>query len=178
LKKLNSPQQKDVDETYRICQAMQESDLAFLEEYARMNPPFPDGLDRWLDRSWLCHAIGEGGSIESIAWVLSHVADVNHVSEEETNAMSAALNRGSDEVLVMRMLVDAGADIHATGCLNETILHYAAMRGRKDVVQFLLDCGADPHLKDAERGPKSSIEYARFWKHEEVAVLMENYKPT
>ncbi len=49
----------------------------------------------------------------------------------------------------VRLLLDHGADVNATGPHDKTALHYAATAGHTRVVSLLLDRGADRTLEDA-----------------------------
>lgn len=51
---------------------------------------------------------------------------------------------------------------------NRTALHFAAMKGRKDVALMLLESGADPNFHD--RNGSTPIQSAAFW-HREDSVL-------
>lgn len=44
-------------------------------------------------------------------------------------------------------LIDAGANVNAVGDLGYTPLHVSAFRNDSEMIQTLLDAGADPHLK-------------------------------
>ncbi len=43
---------------------------------------------------------------------------------------------------VVRLLLDAGADVNAKDEWNETALMFAAMSGHEDIVQLLTEAGA------------------------------------
>jgi serine/threonine-protein phosphatase 6 regulatory ankyrin repeat subunit B len=49
---------------------------------------------------------------------------------------------------MVRLLVERGANIHATGCLGRTALYYASERGHEDIVAFLLSKGAQVDITD------------------------------
>ncbi|XP_043276434.1 ankyrin repeat domain-containing protein 39-like isoform X2 [Venturia canescens] len=52
---------------------------------------------------------------------------------------------------ICKKLVQYGADVNAaTRSGIATSLHRSAMRGLDDVVQYLLKCGANPHLQDSD----------------------------
>ena len=45
--------------------------------------------------------------------------------------------------------VDAGVDVNAVTETNTTALHQAAINGYRNLVQLLLDAGADPLIRDS-----------------------------
>ena len=53
-------------------------------------------------------------------------------------------------IAVARLLVDAGADVNRQCEHGRTALHMAAAWGRLDLVKFLLEKSADPHIRDDE----------------------------
>jgi ankyrin repeat protein len=71
---------------------------------------------------------------------------------------------GADPVEVMKMILDAGADINAVNDQQNTALHLAALRGSDKVVQYLVSRGARLDLKNkqdktpAEVAPKKTAE--------------------
>ena len=51
-------------------------------------------------------------------------------------------------VKVIRLLLEAGADIHTTDANGRTPLHLAHAAGRTRIINFLINEGADENLKD------------------------------
>ena len=49
-------------------------------------------------------------------------------------------------IRVVKLLLDAGADMTIIGAWDLTVLQAAASKGREDVVKLLIDRGADPNL--------------------------------
>lgn len=76
---------------------------------------------------------------------------------------------------VVRHLIDTGADIEARGGRCEaTPLNIASFRGNADVVQLLLEHGADPEVRDADG--RSAMEWAKDRKHRDVLTILQNWK--
>ena len=50
----------------------------------------------------------------------------------------------------MRLLVRLGADLDDLSCLGRTPLHLAALAGDREMVDVLLELGADPRIEDLE----------------------------
>lgn len=55
---------------------------------------------------------------------------------------------GSGHELLVRLLLERGADLKVKDKLDRTALHWAAKGGRQAVVELLLYRGADPKVKD------------------------------
>ncbi|KAL9045455.1 MAG: hypothetical protein Q9214_001501 [Letrouitia sp. 1 TL-2023] len=53
---------------------------------------------------------------------------------------------------------------------NRTALHFAAMKGRKDVALMLLESGADPNFRD--RNGSTPIQSAAFWNREDLVLAL------
>jgi len=83
---------------------------------------------------------------------------------------SVALNHSAD---VVRLLLEAGADVNATQHGGYTPLLQAAAAGKKDLVLLLLEHGA--RLDCICDQGKSAADYARERGHEELAELLALY---
>ena len=84
----------------------------------------------------------------------------------------------------MRALLELGANPNAMCELEGygiqfrmTPLHYAARQGHKDVVQALLQSGAQAYLLGG-RGGESAADLAREAGHEEIVSLLAEAKST
>ncbi len=117
------------------------------------------------DNDLLSHA-AFNAQIGSVKWLLSKGADPKHISAKTgESALHFAISKRDDprRTEIVRVLVEAGADVNLktiagkeTGCFmrdaflkSETPLHRAAAYGDKDMIQILLNAGADPSIKDA-----------------------------
>ncbi len=106
----------------------------------------------------------------SVKTLLEKGADLHRSSALQIVAGSRGV--GPQYISMMAFLLDRGANINALYHQGSpeyfervkdkeplgTALHHAARRGRKDRVQFLLDRGADPNVRDtAGRLPVDSV---------------------
>ena len=55
-----------------------------------------------------------------------------------------------------------------------TPLHLAAMFGKVDVIQILLDAGADPYARD--HNEKDAVDIARQFNHFQIADMLQRYQ--
>lgn len=82
--------------------------------------------------------------------------------------LAAAANR----VDILAALLAAGADVNEHHRGGYTALHAAAVLGHAEAVAFLLDRGADPHVRETAYGGTPAGK-ARWRGHHEVAALIE-----
>ena len=129
----------------------------------RVDPPLAADeramLDAWLDyhRDTLalkCDGLS-GGQLRERAVPpsnLSLLGLVRHMAEVERQWFTMVLGgeqvvaderRRADDREVLRLLVDAGADIRVRGRYGDTLLHLAAARDRDDLAALLIERGAE-----------------------------------
>ena len=83
--------------------------------------------------------------------LLAAGADPNCMSARGTGCTVLGDAATEGRLPLVMMLLSVGAEMGAdTTYLARTPLHYAALRGHRDVVQVLLAAGADPTVADAE----------------------------
>lgn len=84
------------------------------------------------------------GDIEGVKTALHKGADANARADNGWFSLACAARGG--HVDIVRLLLDAGADIHARPNQNSWYaLDHAALQGHADVVVILLAAGANPH---------------------------------
>ena len=104
------------------------------------------------DTSLLLAAVGAADvlpveSARCVATLLEAGADANaSMSRKGWKPIMAAAKSGDPDVMVMRMLLDAGADHEARYPNGKTPLYCAAEWGRLGAVRVLLDAGARPEV--------------------------------
>jgi len=173
-----------VEDYDHVTLALEKGDIAFLEERAVQDPDFPQGVDGFLGRHWLTNAIGSG-NLESVEWFLNQDVDVNYQDDEGMSPLKSAIQHEHDDTVMGRehslsidivsLLLDAGADINARGILDVTPLHTAAAIGSVELVQFLLDNGADSLAMDSEYVPGYPVSYANKRNSPNVVALLKKH---
>jgi uncharacterized protein len=110
------------------------------------------------------------GRSEAAQLLLARGGEVNTPSRnaQRVNALHAALAGPSPDLA--RALVAAGADVRATQQDGVTPLHEAAHIGRVDLVQLLLEHGADPAARDGKG--RTAADFAREGGHSEVLAVL------
>ena len=101
-----------------------------------------------------------GGDAEMMRVMVEHGADHALVAKGDTTSLMAAagaargVTQGTLKKRVgkpfeaVKMMVELGADIHAIRENGQTALHAAAFAGENEVVQYLVDHGAEVEIED------------------------------
>lgn len=95
----------------------------------------------------LIHAAIGITSPDVLRLLIERGADVNYPADDGFPALVNAITHYDEparRLEVVRLLLDAGADVHRRGYNHWTPLHTAALTGDADLIEALLDAGADP----------------------------------
>ena len=126
-----------------IVTALKKNDLSLVKEWLREVPEILTETDRY-GRTILGQAI-DHGSLSAVRLILDAGADPNYTVWDGFPAVYSAVDRDhdSDQEEIIRILVAAGADIDTRGFNDWTPLHLAAVNGRTDLIELLVELGAD-----------------------------------
>ena len=75
------------------------------------------------------------------------------------------------QTAVAALLLERGVDVNAKGVFGGTGLHWAAINGHKDTVEFLVAHGADLTIRDAKFG-STPEGWAIEGQHDEIRELL------
>ncbi|HEY5934312.1 MAG TPA: sigma-70 family RNA polymerase sigma factor [Kofleriaceae bacterium] len=75
------------------------------------------------------------------------------------------------ELAIAQLLLEHGADLNAKGYFGATALHWAAHNGHREVVRWLLECGANPDGRDL-KFHSTAAGWAIENNHRELAQLI------
>jgi ankyrin repeat protein len=125
------------------------------------------------DGATALHAVAVTPQLETAMHLLARGADPmarggDHQTPLHVTAFGADR---SDEMATL--LLDAGAEIDATNKHRATALLLAAQQGNLEVIQTLLERGANPQVKSV--GGRIPVEAARAAGQEEAAKLLEDF---
>ncbi|DAZ99184.1 TPA: hypothetical protein N0F65_008217 [Lagenidium giganteum] len=90
------------------------------------------------------------GRLEVAEILVDYTNDINHADNTGSTALMRAIGaKPSRDVLVL--LMDHGAKLDARDNAGNTALHLALMEGHEDIALFLVDTGANPNAKNADK---------------------------
>lgn len=113
--------------------------------------------------------------LESILARVREIADFENVDFSDVNATGADGDTALhcvvwwNDLSAAKVLLDAGAEVNIGGDLGYTPLHLACMQGNAEMVQFLVDRGADLFALSEGDVPFTS---ARLHGHDEICDLL------
>lgn len=115
-------------------------------------------------------------SESSDSWVPTQVARPCPVREIETDPRSLCSCAASGDLAGVRLLLAYGVPVNAEVGGDGTALHWAARMGRREVVEELLEAGADVSLTNAQGYTPYAV--ARDWSpSRDVVHLLEQRCP-
>jgi ankyrin repeat protein/beta-lactamase regulating signal transducer with metallopeptidase domain len=123
-------------------------------------------FDDWKHGGWtpLYFAIWQGHS-DVAELLVAKGADVNVKDERNLMPLHLALYGWpidlAELLIVAELLIARDADVNAKGTWGQTPLHIAAGKGYTDIIRMLLDKGANPNVKENERGKTPLHEAAK-----------------
>ncbi|KAL9614039.1 MAG: hypothetical protein Q9167_001454 [Letrouitia subvulpina] len=114
----------------------------------------------WTALDW---AVENGHlSVVEVLWQARNNDPSNYLKRR--NYLKRTAGKGDLKMVVYWLKQGEGIDSHDSDD-NRTALHFAAMKGRKDVALMLLESGADPNFRD--RNGLTPIQSAAFWHQED-----------
>ena len=111
------------------------------------------------------------GQKETVDFLLKKGADVNKISNNPMKLAPLHSAVAAQQIEIVKMLIEQGANVNAQQMKGVTALHSAAHNGLKDIVQFLLENGADTQIK-MEDGTLP-IDFAKKDNFPEIITLLE-----
>ena len=156
-----------------FVKAAQNGDLNEVKRLFALNPDIINELDREHDTAIMkacrdCHAVNV------VAFLLKSDANINdreyHDLIDQTPLIIAAFNGCTD---IVRMLLDAGANIEHKNDQGENALISAVQEGHIDTVKLLLDAGADVNQSNTDGETALDLAIRLRHKKELIDLLRE-----
>lgn len=145
------------------------ADFEALEELAGCWDEFPCGMDDFIGRHWITNAI-DCGSVEVVSWMLSHGASVPIATDDGYTVLHSVIERDEDDrYRMMRVLIDAGADVNEIGIHGYAPAHLAAVRNDVEALEVLHEKGADFSLRTTVDDYATPLEEARSLRRRHAA---------
>ena len=120
----------------------------------------------------LLHFAAGAGCLEIVMLLLRLGTDPNIEGRGQHTPLYCVANECASQTgpEVVRVLVQAGADVNACGVTRATALHMAARRGHVETARALLDCGAAVNARD--RKGDTPLQRAINCRKNEVSQLL------
>lgn len=115
------------------------------------------------------------GDIDMVQVLLDNHADTE-VTETPGGGDGTALNRAIDEdnIAVVQLLVQQGANIHHKDAFDRGMLHSAAVNGREEILRILLELNRDLDVNAQDINGKTTLhDAARFGYYSTIETLLE-----
>jgi len=121
-------------------------------------------------RGTALHKAANWGYADCVKLLLEHAASPNVQDGLWRTPLMLAVMHAPQADFVIRLLIDAGCDVKATGVEQKTALHHAAERGLDNQIPILLGAGADLYAVDASRN--TALHSAALYGHARVIASL------
>jgi len=132
-----------------------------------------NGIDIDIKGEYSCtplHYACQNGNLEMIRVLLKFNANVNSKNSYSTSYPLFDAVTAIDEdnyYQILKLLIDAGADIHRVDSFGNTLLHYAVEKENLDLINLLISLGID--INKSERYDNDrALDYAYFQKNHKI----------
>ncbi len=114
------------------------------------------------------------GREETALWLMENGADLEAVAQNEQRIRPIHAAAANGNLVVLRALLQGGADVNAHQQQDFTPLHTAADRGDGEMARLFLEHGADPDARDASG--RTAADIARERGHGALAEKIEDWR--
>jgi ankyrin repeat protein len=118
------------------------------------------------------HSCVDCGNIAIVQLLIQHGVNVSPANRWGMTPLHYAVSRRHPSEEMVRLLLDAGADLSARARFYDTILHTAAMFGTTSIVELLIKRGAIPTICEAD-GSTLLHSAARHGAPRTVRIILE-----
>jgi len=117
---------------------------------------------------------------------LDWIVTATNISNESSFSLNSSYTYGGESLLhvatkkgnlsMVKLLIEAGANINIQDESGNTPLHYSAANGKKDVVKYLLENDADASIVNVKE--QKAIDYSNVKGFNEITELILKYAPS
>jgi len=101
-------------------------------------------------------------------------SSVNKINKNGETPLHKAIFNNSVRMLMVELLINAGADVNVPTITGETALHYAVHLGRRDLLKTLLHAGAGKSLKaKSKKNNATPLELATSIGQDKIAEILQ-----
>jgi ankyrin repeat protein len=143
----------------------------------KLNKYLANGVDVDSKGEYNCtplHYACQEGNIEIVKILLKNGADVNIQNRYSTfyPLFDAITSDNEDNYYpIIKLLIDAKADINSIDSFGNTILYYAIEKENIELIKLLISLGCDIN-RGSRYDKDSALHYAYFQKNEQIANLL------
>lgn len=116
------------------------------------------------------------GNVNGVKEALAKGADVNSRGDAEDTALIVAsyykINHPDNYQQIVKLLLNAGANVNAQDQFGNTAILFAARSGHLEIVEILLQAGAD--IFQTSKNGKTALSLSKERNHSEITTLLEN----
>ena len=112
-----------------------------------------------------------GKKYEMVELLIEKGIDINLTNFYDDNALKTAVSMGSQNINIVRLLLESKINPNLKSIHGETPLHEAVRQGNAQLVKLLLQYKADPSIKD-DNG-KTAADWAESRKMDKITILFK-----
>lgn len=136
---------------------------------------FPGGVDSFIGRRWILHAL-DVGPRSSVEWVLNEHVDLSFRDDEgQTPLLTIIDSRRADRHDLLELLLQAGAPVNRKGINDWTPAHMAAARDDVEALRILIAYGADLSIRTDIDDYATPLEEAKNLRRLKAVAFLEQH---
>ena len=144
------------------------------EQLAEQKPIIqPESMEQSALRAEIVYRVSLG-RVEDVAILINQGASVNALSDDGVPLVALAAGRvDSEAIKIIKLLVEAGAEINKADANGENPLFYAAKFGNREMVDYLLSKSIAYGASDNSGNTARSIAYEAG--HEDIVQMLDEF---
>jgi ankyrin repeat protein len=154
-----------------ITEAAAAGDVAAVRDLLAADPVLvhTHSSDGWTP----LHLAAHFGHLHVAEELLAHGADVDARASNHLATTPLLWGVMGQDVALVTLLLDRGADVNEASAAGSTSLHKAAVLGNAELTRLLLARGANVNARNS--GGQTPLTHAIFKGHDEVVALLQQH---